>query len=170
MHTLALLSLLMVVETDPIDWTTRPVPTAEDYPAMARALRIPGHATVECEKVLRGLLINCVALRERPARLGFGQAAVNVVQRGSPVLARSRDPITVSVPFRVSPLPPIPSAALDAPAPTDEVSRATSGAVMARTRHMPPWQSDWHGVGGSTGCRLNSVTPSSAGWPRRPRT
>ena len=137
MHTLALLSVLIAVETDPVEWDTPPVPTAEDYPSMARALRIPGHATVECEQALRGLLLKCVAIRERPAHLGFGQAAVNVVQRGSPAVEQ-RGPITVSVPFRVLPLPPLPPSAPDGSTPTEEVSQAARDAVMARTRYMLP--------------------------------
>ena len=60
------------------DWAARP--TAEDmaryYPAMAGFFAISGLSVVQCSVSATGSVQNCRSLIERPAGLGFGQAAV----------------------------------------------------------------------------------------------
>lgn len=59
------------------DWLERPNSRilAEAYPKLASALDIEGRASISCKVTAEGTLINCNAVSESPAGLGFGEAA-----------------------------------------------------------------------------------------------
>jgi len=62
----------------------RRLPTMEEsgrhYPPAARAAGIEGQAVIRCTVGTTGRVYNCVAVAERPAGHGFGQAAVAMAQ------------------------------------------------------------------------------------------
>ncbi|MET4683595.1 energy transducer TonB [Brevundimonas faecalis] len=90
-------------------WRTPPVATGDDYPAFAWAIGIQARVEVECVTTTLGLVKDCKAVRETPAGLGFGPAAVAIAMRGrvSPrrvdgVATDSR--IMTRIPFSTDPL------------------------------------------------------------------
>lgn len=90
-------------------WRTPPEPTLEDYPAFAFSIGVPGRVAVECVTTTLGLVKDCKAVRETPAGLGFGPAAIDIAMRGriSPrrvngVATDSR--IMTNIPFSTDPM------------------------------------------------------------------
>jgi TonB family protein len=64
------------------DWVRKPdgAAVAEAYPGLAGFLKIEGRATVACAVADTGATRNCEVIFERPARLGFGQAALKLAK------------------------------------------------------------------------------------------
>ena len=90
-------------------WRTPPEPTIDDYPAFAFSIGVPGRVAVECVTTTLGLVKDCKAVRETPAGLGFGPAAIDIAMRGriSPrrvngVATDSR--IMTNIPFSTDPM------------------------------------------------------------------
>lgn len=107
------------VEESAVRWLERPMPISDDYPLIARHLRLAGRAVVECDADARGVPLNCQAVTSTPPNLGFDQAAVNIVQRARVTPTPNTDGhrrFRVSVPFRI--LPREQAEPLSGPAPT----------------------------------------------------
>lgn len=81
----------LAAEETPVDWVARPVPMADDFPPFAAAMSINGWAEVNCLATAEGLPNACTAMRARPDGLGFGEAAVRVIQRARLTPAPSND-------------------------------------------------------------------------------
>ncbi|WP_271145371.1 energy transducer TonB [Brevundimonas sp. NIBR10] len=64
-----------------VTWSRPPRVTADDFPSRALDRGVGGFATVSCTAAATGRPANCRVVSESPAGLGFGQAAVRVVQR-----------------------------------------------------------------------------------------
>src|SRR5258706_15937511 len=62
------------------DWAVRPSGEAfaRYYPALATVMGMTGSATISCTVSAEGRLVNCRPVAERPAGVGFGQAAVSI--------------------------------------------------------------------------------------------
>ena len=73
---------------------------ADDFPARALEREISGSATVECTARSNGSPANCRVVSEEPAGMGFGRAAVRVVQRGQ-LSPRTVDGAAQDATFRV---------------------------------------------------------------------
>ncbi|MBJ7486111.1 energy transducer TonB [Brevundimonas sp.] len=89
-----------------VAWSRPPRPTADDFPARAMDRGVSGSATVSCTAQANGRPANCRVVSETPAGMGFGQAAVRIVQRGqlSPRTvdgAATNATFTVRVPFNL---------------------------------------------------------------------
>lgn len=84
-----------------LEWLERPVPQPDDYPALARDLRIDGYAEVFCQANPQGIPINCRAGSARPAHMGFETAAVRLVQRARLKVDAAETPqdFSIKVPF-----------------------------------------------------------------------
>lgn len=63
-------------------WKTPPRATDNDFPLFASHLQISGYVTVRCIASTEGLPKNCEPVFEAPTGLGFGKAAVGIVERG----------------------------------------------------------------------------------------
>lgn len=63
-------------------WEIAPDPKVEDFPMRAIRHSRSGAAVVGCTASAQGVPENCTVLQEQPARYGFGEAAVKIVQRG----------------------------------------------------------------------------------------
>ncbi|MCG2662815.1 MAG: energy transducer TonB [Brevundimonas sp.] len=83
-----------------VQWSRQPRPTADDFPARALEREISGSATVECTARSNGSPANCRVVSEEPAGMGFGRAAVRVVQRGQ-LSPRTVDGAAQDATFRV---------------------------------------------------------------------
>ena len=83
-----------------VQWARQPRPTADDFPARALEREISGSATVECTARSNGSPANCQVISEEPAGMGFGRAAVRVVQRGQ-LSPRTVDGAAQDATFRV---------------------------------------------------------------------
>ncbi|MET4683596.1 TonB family protein [Brevundimonas faecalis] len=62
-------------------WREPPRSSSTDHPIFAHNLNISGSALVHCTVSDGGIATNCQILEEAPSGLGFGTAAINVVQR-----------------------------------------------------------------------------------------
>jgi protein TonB len=83
-----------------VQWSRQPRPTADDFPARALEREISGSATVECTARSNGAPANCRVISEEPAGMGFGRAAIRVVQRGQ-LSPRTVDGAAQDATFRV---------------------------------------------------------------------
>ncbi|MEC8532702.1 MAG: energy transducer TonB [Pseudomonadota bacterium] len=83
-----------------VQWARQPRPTADDFPARALEREISGSATVECTARANGSPANCRVVSEEPAGMGFGRAAIRVVQRGQ-LSPRTVDGAAQDATFRV---------------------------------------------------------------------
>ncbi|MEJ8405642.1 energy transducer TonB, partial [Brevundimonas vesicularis] len=83
-----------------VQWSRQPRPTADDFPARALEREISGSATVECTARSNGSPANCRVVSEEPAGMGFGRAAIRVVQRGQ-LSPRTVDGAAQDATFRV---------------------------------------------------------------------
>ncbi len=94
-------------------WEKKPTP--EDlravYPTKALKAGVGGRATIECEVATDGLLRNCVVLKDDPAGMNFGAAALALTlqfrfkpatRNGVPFVSRVVIPITWEEPSRAS--------------------------------------------------------------------
>lgn len=89
-----------------VQWARQPRVTADDFPARALEREISGSAVVSCTSRADGSVVNCRVASETPAGMGFGGAAIRVVQRAqlSPVSvdAMTRDQeFTVTMTFNL---------------------------------------------------------------------
>lgn len=65
-----------------VQWTRPPRPTERDFPQRALDRGVGGSATVECMLTPSGRAEQCRVLTETPSGMGFGAAALRIVQRG----------------------------------------------------------------------------------------
>lgn len=65
-----------------VAWSRPPRPTESDYPSRAMDRGISGSAVVRCTAQANGRPANCEVVSETPSGMGFGSAAVRIVQRG----------------------------------------------------------------------------------------
>lgn len=84
-----------------VQWARLPLATAEDFPARALEREISGSAVVSCTSQADGSVANCRVVSETPTGLGFGRAAIRVVQRAQ-LSPRSVDGMTRDQEFRVT--------------------------------------------------------------------
>jgi len=84
-----------------VQWSSRPRPTADDFPARALERGVSGSATVRCVAQPNGRPANCQVVSEEPAGQGFGRAAVRIVQRGQ-LSPRTVDGAAVNASFNVT--------------------------------------------------------------------
>ena len=84
-----------------VQWARQPRATADDFPVRALEREISGSAVLSCTSRADGSVENCRVVSETPAGMGFGRAAIRVVQRAqlSPV---SVDAMTRDQEFRVT--------------------------------------------------------------------
>lgn len=86
-----------------LEWARPPRPTEADFPQRAQDRNVEGSATVECTANSNGRPSDCRILAEDPPGMGFGSAAIRVVQRGqlSPrtIDRLSGEKIEVRIPF-----------------------------------------------------------------------
>ena len=87
-------------------WAEAPVFNAKDYPEAALRDAISGRAEIQCTVANAPEPRNCTVQAETPANHGFGQSALNIVERGrfDPASIRPEDigtTIVVTVPFSV---------------------------------------------------------------------
>lgn len=84
-----------------VQWARQPRATADDFPARALEREVSGSAVLGCTSQADGSVVNCRVVSETPAGMGFGRAAIRVVQRAqlSPV---SVDSMTRDQEFRVT--------------------------------------------------------------------
>lgn len=85
-------------------WTIPPAPNAHDFPLAALDAGIGGAASVTCLAMPDGRVRDCRVTTETPAGYGFGESAINIVQRGC--LTRFSEELspaefTVRVPFNI---------------------------------------------------------------------
>lgn len=93
----------------PADWLRRPTP--EDllavWPTKAMENGVGGQATISCQVSLQGALFDCVVVKETPADMGFGRAAIALTPQllmkpatkdGKPVVSSVRIPVNFSNP------------------------------------------------------------------------
>ncbi|MCA0368023.1 MAG: energy transducer TonB [Proteobacteria bacterium] len=83
-----------------MQWARQPRPTADDFPARALEREISGSATVECTAQASGRPTRCRVIEESPSGMGFGNAAIRVVQRGQ-LSPRTVDGAAEDATFRV---------------------------------------------------------------------
>ena len=69
------------VITNP-QWARPPRPTERDFPQNAFEAKISGTATIECVVNTSGRPEDCRVISETPEDMGFGEAAIRIVQRG----------------------------------------------------------------------------------------
>ena len=86
-------------------WRIPPRVMASDFPQHALNAGTSGAAAVQCNVSAEGVPENCIVLQERHTGMGFGDAAVRIVQRGR--LKKSGDWLpgarfTVVMPFTLS--------------------------------------------------------------------
>lgn len=109
------------------DWAEKPNAEsfARHYPQLATAMELSGAATVSCSVNVEGRLVDCKVVVERPAGLGFGQAAVDMAAdfRMKPLTLNGKpvDGGTVRIPIRFvmpqgAPRPALPEPVSDAAA------------------------------------------------------
>lgn len=65
-----------------LEWSRPPRPTEADFPQRALDRNVDGSATVECTAASNGRPSDCRILAEDPPGLGFGSAALRIIQRG----------------------------------------------------------------------------------------
>lgn len=105
---LALASQARSADTPP-NWKHRPTP--EDllavFPTAAFRQNIAGKAVITCKVAIQGTLYDCVVVRETPAGMGFGAAAVALTPQflmtpklhdGAPVIGEVTIPISFEAP------------------------------------------------------------------------
>lgn len=94
-----MLSLLLALMAAPVEAETAPRwahhPTAEEtaffYPRQALDRGIPGDALVRCRVRPDGQIEKCAIVRESPYGLGFGPAAVRLIEAKGRMIPRTRD-------------------------------------------------------------------------------
>jgi len=69
------------VITNP-QWARPPRPTERDFPQRALDRGVGGSATIECTVTPNGRPEGCRVVSEEPSGMGFGAAAIRIVQRG----------------------------------------------------------------------------------------
>lgn len=92
----------------PPRWNVPPQASVDDFPEAALQAEVSGAAVIACDAASDGSPVNCEVRSETPPGMGFGQAALGIVQRGRVVVgddAASRR-FAVRVPFNLSPEPP----------------------------------------------------------------
>jgi len=130
-------------------WTELPTISAQDYPQAALNIGLSGTATLQCHASAEGVPNGCIVLSEDPPDYGFGQAAIQIVERGrlSPeYVASVEQPATfrLRIPF-----------VLQVTEPVIVVPGAQAGAVTARCRLTD--------VGQATDCVVLSEAPAGQG-------
>ncbi|MBK1975636.1 MULTISPECIES: TonB family protein [Brevundimonas] len=66
----------------PPRWSAPPQPHADDFPEAALQAGASGAAVIACDAASDGAPVDCEVLSEDPQGMGFGQAALGIVQRG----------------------------------------------------------------------------------------
>ena len=95
----------------PPRWSVPPQAFVDDFPEAALQADVSGAAVIACDATPDGSPVNCEIRSETPPGMGFGQAALGIVQRGRVVVsddgadAASRR-FAVRVPFNLAPEPP----------------------------------------------------------------
>lgn len=139
--------MLSAVAPEPVvvnaTWISAPVATSDDYPRFASVVRAQGHVTVQCQGLPSGAMSACTAMSEKPAGLGFGDAAVRVAQRGrtSPrtvdgVAVESR--LQVRIPFQIEPDAPSKPTPWTGPEPSEEQRESARRWANRMTANKPP--------------------------------
>lgn len=87
-----------------IQWARPPRPTERDFPQRALDRGVSGSASVQCAMAANGQATECRVISEEPSGMGFGAAAIRVLQRSqlSPRTVDSGQPgdrFTVTIPF-----------------------------------------------------------------------
>lgn len=137
---LTLTTLAALAAQEPtLEWLERPVPQPDDYPAIARDLRIDGYAEVFCQVNAQGIPINCRAGTARPAHMGFENAAVRLVQKARLKIDATEAPrdFSIKVPFNSRSASEI--SHYDGPAPNEAqmaASQQRATAMMRNTRAL----------------------------------
>ena len=65
-----------------VQWSRQPRVTEADFPQRALDRGVSGSARVRCTAQANGRPTNCTVVSESPPNMGFGAAAVRVIQRG----------------------------------------------------------------------------------------
>jgi TonB family protein len=94
----------------PPRWSAPPQPHADDFPEAALQAGASGAAVIACDAAPDGNPVNCEVRSETPPGMGFGQAALGIVQRGRVIASDdSADAaprrFAVRVPFNLAPEP-----------------------------------------------------------------
>jgi len=95
----------------PPRWSVPPPASVDDFPEAALQADVSGAAVIACDAAPDGRPVNCEVRSETPPGMGFGPAALGIVQRGRVVVsddgadAASRR-FAVRVPFNLAPEPP----------------------------------------------------------------
>lgn len=84
-----------------VQWARQPQVLADDFPARALEREISGSAAVSCRSRADGSVVNCRVTSETPAGMGFGRAAIRVVQRAQ-LSPKSVDAMTRDQEFTVT--------------------------------------------------------------------
>lgn len=85
-------------------WAVPPAPNEHDFPLAALDAGIGGAASVACLAMPDGRVRDCRVTTETPAGYGFGESAINIVQRGCLThFSEEHSPVefTVRVPFNI---------------------------------------------------------------------
>ena len=95
----------------PPRWSEPPQASVDDFPEAALQAEVSGAAVIACDAAPDGRPVNCEVRSESPQGMGFGQAALGIVQRGRVTPSNDGADATprrfaVRVPFNLSPEPP----------------------------------------------------------------
>lgn len=123
-------------------WIELPTLSAQDYPQAALNLRLSGTATLQCYASAEGAPNGCIVLSEDPSDYGFGQAAIQVVERGrlspeyvasveQPATFRLRVPFVLQVTEPVIVVPGVQTGAVTARCHLSEAGQATDCVVLS---------------------------------------
>jgi TonB family protein len=134
------------VITNP-DWVKTPngADFADDYPAIARALGLGGHATLHCAVAADGSLENCEVSSEAPKGMGFGAAAIEMstdfLMRPQTIDGRPVSGGEINIPIHFQPAP---DDAPTAPAPAEPAKTPTPAtlALAHRLALAAHWDAD----------------------------
>jgi len=95
----------------PPRWSVPPQASVDDFPEAALQADASGAAVIACDATPDGSPVNCEVRSETPPGMGFGQAALGIVQRGRVIASddgadAAPRRFAVRVPFNLSPEPP----------------------------------------------------------------
>ncbi|MEN5051893.1 TonB family protein [Brevundimonas naejangsanensis] len=95
----------------PPRWSVPPQASVDDFPEAALQADVSGAAVIACDATPDGSPVNCEVRSETPPGMGFGQAALGIVQRGRVIASDDGDHaasrrFAVRVPFNLAPEPP----------------------------------------------------------------
>jgi hypothetical protein len=169
----------------PTSWQRRPSPEQLLAVYPTRAERAGGHAVVSCLVTVQGALTDCEAVSERPAGLGFGDAAIAlapqlmmkpVTWRGAPARTTVRIPISWegydSLPAGLEVRRIVPGSMAWAEAPTfADVSAAYPSKARAQRRAGHAVLSCGIDEGGRLSrCLVRGTDPTGLGFERAAKT